>query len=99
MKRRPPRSTRTDTPFPYTTLFRSKGEDRQRPRPTPKPPFQADRPIATCRLPPKNPTIPLERTTNTGIVGGTDRNAPTGRFDSDGQDREDRKSKRLNSSH
>src|SRR3546814_10993070 len=24
MTRRPPRSTRTDTPFPYTTLFRSK---------------------------------------------------------------------------
>src|SRR3546814_13142839 len=24
MNRRPPRSTRTDTPFPYTTLFRSK---------------------------------------------------------------------------
>src|SRR3546814_12539641 len=24
MYRRPPRSTRTDTPFPYTTLFRSK---------------------------------------------------------------------------
>src|SRR3546814_7529652 len=23
MKRRPPRSTRTDTPFPHTTLFRS----------------------------------------------------------------------------
>src|SRR3546814_15388366 len=23
MKRRPPRSTRTDTPLPYTTLFRS----------------------------------------------------------------------------
>src|SRR3546814_20854022 len=23
MERRPPRSTRTDTPFPYTTLFRS----------------------------------------------------------------------------
>src|SRR3546814_8673372 len=23
MKRRPPRSTRTDTPFPYSTLFRS----------------------------------------------------------------------------
>src|SRR3546814_3621041 len=29
MIRRPPRSTRTDTLFPYTTLFRSKG--RQRP--------------------------------------------------------------------
>src|SRR3546814_7323476 len=27
MIRRPPRSTRTDTLFPYTTLFRSKGSD------------------------------------------------------------------------
>src|SRR3546814_1678934 len=27
MLRRPPRSTRTDTLFPYTTLFRSGGED------------------------------------------------------------------------
>src|SRR3546814_16234074 len=26
MLRRPPRSTRTDTLFPYTTLFRSRGE-------------------------------------------------------------------------
>src|SRR3546814_17307732 len=32
MIRRPPRSTRTDTLFPYTTLFRS---PRQRPRPMP----------------------------------------------------------------
>src|SRR3546814_1620457 len=29
MIRRPPRSTRTDTPFPYTTLFRSAGIDAQ----------------------------------------------------------------------
>src|SRR3546814_8698081 len=28
MIRRPPRSTRTDTLFPYTTLFRSLGVDR-----------------------------------------------------------------------
>src|SRR3546814_4510175 len=28
MKRRPPRSTRTDTLFPYTTLFRSLGRVR-----------------------------------------------------------------------
>src|SRR3546814_6497317 len=28
MKRRPPRSTRTDTLFPYTTLFRSARNDR-----------------------------------------------------------------------
>src|SRR3546814_17157583 len=27
MIRRPPRSTRTDTLFPYTTLFRSAGQD------------------------------------------------------------------------
>src|SRR3546814_11292480 len=27
MIRRPPRSTRTDTLFPYTTLFRSEGEE------------------------------------------------------------------------
>src|SRR3546814_5690470 len=30
MIRRPPRSTRTDTLFPYTTLFRSHGDDRPR---------------------------------------------------------------------
>src|SRR3546814_1099993 len=31
MIRRPPRSTRTDTLFPYTTLFRSLDPDRRRP--------------------------------------------------------------------
>src|SRR3546814_17937489 len=31
MIRRPPRSTRTDTLCPYTTLFRSVGQQRQRP--------------------------------------------------------------------
>src|SRR3546814_1580804 len=31
MIRRPPRSTRTDTLFPYTTLFRSQAELRQHP--------------------------------------------------------------------
>src|SRR3546814_2289116 len=30
MIRRPPRSTRTDTLFPYTTLFRSRGAGRSR---------------------------------------------------------------------
>src|SRR3546814_18784679 len=29
MIRQPPRSTRTDTLFPYTTLFRSTGEDER----------------------------------------------------------------------
>src|SRR3546814_17510410 len=32
MIRRPPRSTRTDTLFPYTTLFRSRQNRRARPR-------------------------------------------------------------------
>src|SRR3546814_9646708 len=36
MIRRPPRSTRTDTLFPYTTLFRS--PDRPAARPDPGPP-------------------------------------------------------------
>src|SRR3546814_8689179 len=31
MIRRPPRSTRTDTLFPYTTLFRSRGQRRAQP--------------------------------------------------------------------
>src|SRR3546814_1300411 len=31
MIRRPPRSTRTDTLFPYTTLFRSRQHGRQHP--------------------------------------------------------------------
>src|SRR3546814_16255601 len=30
MIRRPPRSTRTDTLFPYTTLFRNEGDGRER---------------------------------------------------------------------
>src|SRR3546814_1625677 len=32
MTRQPPRSTRTDTLFPYTTLFRSQRHDRRRHR-------------------------------------------------------------------
>src|SRR3546814_1515405 len=35
MIRRPPRSTRTDTRFPYTTLFRSSQRPRRRNRPPP----------------------------------------------------------------
>src|SRR3546814_4208305 len=43
MKRRPPRSTRTDTHFPYTTLFRSRGAGA-----TPRPPCAA--PIGNYRF-------------------------------------------------
>src|SRR3546814_1849430 len=34
MIRRPPRSTRTDTPFPYTTLFRSRDQGPEGQGPT-----------------------------------------------------------------
>src|SRR3546814_7217503 len=37
MIRRPPRSTRTDTLFPYTTLFRSDGDAPAAPQPPAKP--------------------------------------------------------------
>src|SRR3546814_13383407 len=37
MIRRPPRSTRTDTLFPYTTLFRSEARFPRRHRPAPPP--------------------------------------------------------------
>src|SRR3546814_11358621 len=37
MTRRPPRSTRTDTLFPYTTLFRSRGAHRLMLRPRESP--------------------------------------------------------------
>src|SRR3546814_1611982 len=49
MRRRPPRSTRTDTLFPYTTLFRSpavfdccRGDRRGEPRPDPRPDRRVD---------------------------------------------------------
>src|SRR3546814_36448 len=42
MIRRPPRSTRTDTLFPYTTLFRSPAAPRPEPPPRPvSPPREA----------------------------------------------------------
>src|SRR3546814_1317614 len=49
MIRRPPRSTRTDTLFPYTTLFRSAGDElvaaALRPRPQSK---GGARPLSMC---------------------------------------------------
>src|SRR3546814_8701179 len=41
MIRRPPRSTRTDTLFPYTTLFRSPPWDRPAPGRWPAPQFRS----------------------------------------------------------
>src|SRR3546814_17398872 len=48
MIRRPPRSTRTDTLFPYTTLFRSRGDGGGNNRNWPKP-------ASSLHLLPRNP--------------------------------------------
>src|SRR3546814_7911296 len=64
MIRRPPRSTRTDTLFPYTTLFRSCGKE-QAPQLTKGPKRSAGRTdptAATWRL--GKPRLPLARVTN-----------------------------------
>src|SRR3546814_6721508 len=53
MIRRPPRSTRTDTLFPYTTLFRSP-QSRKRRRNSPSP-------IARAFLMPRRRRKPLQR--------------------------------------
>src|SRR3546814_18788983 len=60
MQRRPPRSTRTDTLFPYTTLFRSPTPwtRRRTKRQSPKPP-----PARPPRPPPPPPTPTPSRPT------------------------------------
>src|SRR3546814_5684676 len=50
MIRRPPRSTRTDTLFPYTTLFRSFKNWRPRARPVCFPRLRVAHPIIRFRL-------------------------------------------------
>src|SRR3546814_6308123 len=52
MIRRPPRSTRTDTRFPYTTLFRSSARSGA---------VRATRRTAACREPPKISAAPRAR--------------------------------------
>src|SRR3546814_2114846 len=50
MIRRPPRSTRTDTLFPYTTLFRSLRRDpSRRARPSGRPRDDREGSAASCR--------------------------------------------------
>src|SRR3546814_17173941 len=97
MTRRPPRSKRTDTLFPYTTLFRSDGrlvgfmQDRMNAR------LMGMRPTGNGRRQ-SYAHIPMPRMTNTYMLGG-DRepeeiiaSVKRGLY-------ADRKSTRLNSSH
>src|SRR3546814_18602542 len=88
MVRRPPRSTRTDTLFPYTTLFRSQ----------PAEPDDGDRGgERTDRdhgaAPPAGPCCPVVGVARGAELGGDRQHAHRhGEI-------EDRKSTRLNSSH
>src|SRR3546814_18923647 len=70
MIRRPPRSTRTDTLFPYTTLFRSPDADRhqehrqhdqhQREAVDPEhPPETAEQRVAFLELPPRAANVEI----------------------------------------
>src|SRR3546814_15860728 len=65
MIRRPPRSTRTDTLFPYTTLFRSRDGRRRAPR---APRRTGRRPVADRVQPPALPA----RQRRTGAVARAD---------------------------
>src|SRR3546814_4835233 len=92
MIRQPPSSTRTDTLFPYTTLFRS--DDRQ--------PMRADaRPFAHRG----GPERAGEGAAPAGFAVRSSRLASLGREDAGGASHRggrrllDRKSTRLNSSH
>src|SRR3546814_11397936 len=70
MIRRPPRSTRTDTLFPYTTLFRSKSGSRQ-----PAPPTIGAQQVARTRSPSNDRATAMEprgvRNRNLGNIDRT----------------------------
>src|SRR3546814_15359938 len=106
MIRRPPRSTRTDSLFPYTTLFRALG-DQQAAAAGPHPPVVALEVLGEDRmrddLDVRHEAAELEQRAR-HVVGGGDEPQrgealvlhPGGRLDGIAPDR---KSTRLNSSH
>src|SRR3546814_6750452 len=79
MIRRPPRSTRTDTLFPYTTLFRSRPELSLRvPRARPQAPGNRQVPGTAGRLRPGARTA-LRRATSDSTLDTPLRKLPVGR--------------------
>src|SRR3546814_14575071 len=97
MVRRPPKSTRTDTLVPYTTLFRSQGDGAVR---------------AASGVDQTQAPLLLEHGENPVEIGAALEDHPAGRHDGigaltagkahvldDAEHRQDRKSTRLNSSH
>src|SRR3546814_1708110 len=87
MIRRPPRSTRTDTLFPSTTLFRSEQEDQRRQQGD-----QRNRANSLQQLVQRWLPAGAERCPTNGL-------SAYHRHDDVEHDRQDRKSTRLNSSH
>src|SRR3546814_6473243 len=73
MIRRPPRSTRTDTLFPYTTLFRSAHERAKERNGSCGRALFADAGVE-CRTPEQSPVPELARVTS--LAGISQRNAP-----------------------
>src|SRR3546814_14471698 len=97
MIRRPPRSTRTDTLFPYTTLFRSAGGEQQLVAETRL--GQDEKTVGGAaapgrrRQPAQTSDRPARRAMPEQLPSGTEL------AESQMVGREDRKSTRLNSSH
>src|SRR3546814_4869049 len=105
MIRRPPRSTRTDTLFPYTTLFRSAGDGWRFPIEAPPPSRRGARRFDAGELDEPLPlamaAAGLEQVLAWGVPGiaaalGERTRALDDALDANGLDR---KSTRLNSSH
>src|SRR3546814_12863317 len=101
MIRRPPRSTRTDTLFPYTTLFRSQARTRAGgslpagDHPLHWQEARADRIAGVGQVGHPRRRVP-DRLAAEGRAGGA---AATSNAAGAVADRADRKSTRLNSSH
>src|SRR3546814_119340 len=76
MRRRPPRSTRTDTLLPYTTLFRSRRGGARTGAQYPPPPRAARRrrrrPRAVQGFRPQRPAVPPDRGRGRPAVGVAD---------------------------
>src|SRR3546814_13374337 len=102
MIRRPPRSTRTDTLFPYTTLFRSAGIPIPSPNPQPQSPA-AGRLGSQFRFRPRHGDGVAEGRHARGHFGGAVARLVEAAAEAEaahaGLPVGDRKSTRLNSSH
>src|SRR3546814_17113987 len=102
MIRRPPRSTRTDTLFPYTTLFRSPGSGARRGRRTQPPSPAAElgvRHLLRREEAGGSTGGQLSRGRRLEADGGGYRGGKEAPARAQGGRRLDRKSTRLNSSH